>query len=111
MPVNSMDYSGKDTVLDVVRTERGRFYDIIDNPDNWYVGSRCTGWEVRDIVSHMIDVTEGYLSRWDLARKGEEAPAPIGVLTMGANLNKNAMALGNMALLTLDVELADQASE
>jgi hypothetical protein len=32
-----MDHSGKDTVLDVVRTERATFYDIIDDPDNWYV--------------------------------------------------------------------------
>ncbi len=32
MAVNSMDHSGKDTVLDVVRTERATFYDIIDNP-------------------------------------------------------------------------------
>lgn len=27
MPVNPMDYSGKDTVIDVVRTERANFFD------------------------------------------------------------------------------------
>ena len=75
MPINPMDYSGKDTVLDVVRTERAKFYNIVDNPDNWYVQTRCSEWEVRDIVGHMIDVTEGYLSRWDMARKGEAADA------------------------------------
>ena len=37
MPINPMDYSGRDTVLDVVRTERAKFYNIIDDPDNWYV--------------------------------------------------------------------------
>jgi len=69
MAFNSMDYSAKDTVLDVVRTERANFFNIVDDPKNWYVQTRCTEWEVRDIVGHMIDVTEGYLSRWDMARK------------------------------------------
>ena len=40
MAVNPMDHSGKDTVLDVVRGERGRFYAIIDDPANWHVQTR-----------------------------------------------------------------------
>jgi len=72
MPANPMDYnSGRDTVLDVARTERAKFYNIIDDPNNWYVQTRCSEWEVRDMVGHMIDVTEGYLTAWDMARKGE----------------------------------------
>ena len=90
--VNPMDYRGKETVLDVVRTERAEFYNIIDDPKNWNVQTRCSDWEVRDMVGHMIDVTEGYLSRWDLARVGEEAPAPLGLLVMGEKLNENAQA-------------------
>ncbi len=70
MPANPMDYSsGRDTVLDVARTERAKFYNIIDDPNNWYVQTRCSEWEVRDMVGHMIDVTEGYLTAWDMARK------------------------------------------
>jgi len=89
MAVNSMDYSGKDTVLDVVRTERGNFYSVIDDPDNWYVQTRCTEWEVRDIVGHMIDVTEGYLTRWDLARNGQDGEN-YGLLVMSQNLDDKA---------------------
>ncbi len=95
MPINSMDYSGKDTVLDVVRTERANFFDIVDEPKNWTVQTRCTEWEVRDIAGHMIDVTEGYLSRWDMARKGEAAGA-LGLLTMGERLNENAQAFRSL---------------
>ncbi len=62
MAVNSMDYSGKDTVLDVIETESTRFFKIVDDPKNWNVQTRCTEWEVRDMVGHMIDVTEGTLS-------------------------------------------------
>ena len=95
MPINSMDYSGKDTVLDVVRTERANFFDIVDEPKNWNVQTRCTEWEVRDIAGHMIDVTEGYLSRWDMANKGEAAGA-LGLLTMGEQLNENAQAFRSL---------------
>lgn len=88
--VNPMAFEGKKTVLDVVRRERQAFYDIIDNPANWQVPTRCEGWEVRDIVGHMIDVTEGYLDRWEKARKGESAEA-VGLLVMGKNLNDGAL--------------------
>lgn len=91
MAVNPMEYGSKDVVLDVIRTERDRFYEIIDNPDNWYVDTRCEGWQVRDLVGHMIDVTEAYLERWEMARNGE-LPDGIGWTVMAEELNKGALA-------------------
>src|SRR5262249_30696085 len=95
-PVNSMDYSGKDTVLDVVRTDAAEFFKIVDDPQNWNVQTRCTEWEVRDMVGHMIDVTEGDLSRWDSARKGESRDT-AGLLVMGESLNKNAQSFRSLS--------------
>jgi len=95
MSVNSMDYSGKGTVLDVIHTERDNFYRIIDDPKNWNVQTRCTDWEVRDIVGHMIDVTEGYLSRWEVARQGKPAES-LGLLVMGETLNERAQAFRSL---------------
>ena len=94
-PVNSMDYSGKDTVLDVVRTEAADFFQIVDDPNNWNVQTRCTEWEVRDMVGHMLDVTEGYLSRWESARKNEERNT-AGLLVMSDSLNKGAQSFRNL---------------
>ena len=54
MAVNPMAYSSKDVVLDVVRTERSKFYDVIDNPANWLVETRCEGWQVRDVIGHLV---------------------------------------------------------
>ena len=96
MAINSMDFSAKETVLDVVRSERANFFALIDNPANWHVQTRCDDWEVRDIVGHMIDVTEGYLSRWEMARKGEQADA-LGLLAMGERLNENAQAFRGLS--------------
>lgn len=94
-PVNSMDYSGKDTVLDVIRKESSDFFKLVDDPKNWNVQTRCTEWEVRDLVGHMVHVTEGYLSRWEKARKNEPADA-AGVLVMGESLNENAQAFRSL---------------
>jgi uncharacterized protein (TIGR03083 family) len=84
-----MDYSGKDTVLDVVRKESTDFFELVEDPKNWNVQTRCTEWEVRDMVGHMIDVTEGYLTRWESARKDEPRDT-AGVLVMADSLNANA---------------------
>jgi uncharacterized protein (TIGR03083 family) len=94
-PVNSMDYSGKDTVLDVIRAESDDFFKIVDDPNNWNVQTRCTEWEVRDIVGHMIDVTEGYLARWEKARNNEPIDT-AGLLVMGESLNKHAQAFRSL---------------
>jgi hypothetical protein len=83
-------------VLDVVSTERGRFYNVIDNPKNWNVDTRCEGWQVRDLVGHMIDVTENYLNRWDMAHKGEY-PQGRGWLVMADDLNKGALAFRSLS--------------
>jgi uncharacterized protein (TIGR03083 family) len=89
MAVNTMDYQAKPLLLDVIRTERGRFYNLIDDPKNWQVQTRCEEWQVRDIVGHMIDVTEGYLDRWKMAHEGRPIDAK-GLLTMATSLDENA---------------------
>ena len=89
--VNSMDYSGKDTVLDVIRTEAGDFFSLVDDPKNWNVQTRCTEWQVRDLVGHMLDVTEGYLTRWEKARKNEPI-GTAGLLVMADQLNQVAQS-------------------
>lgn len=97
MSINAFDPSSKDTVLDVVRSERARFYTIIDDPANWNVQTRCTEWEVRDMVGHMIDVTEGYLKAWDRANKGEPPVDALGTGVMADELNKHAMGLRQLS--------------
>jgi len=89
-PVNPMAAEGKDTVLDILRRDQKKFFDLVEDPTNWNVQTRCTEWEVRDLVGHMIDVTEGYLSRWEVARKGESAGA-LGLPIMGETLNDHAL--------------------
>lgn len=79
--VNPADYADKNRVLDVVRGARASFYDLIDRADDagWKTPTACTEWETRDVVGHMVDVTEAYLERWALARAGKPFPDALGV--------------------------------
>jgi uncharacterized protein (TIGR03083 family) len=84
-----MDYSAKPLMMDVIRTERARFYNMIDDPQNWETQTRCTEWQVRDVVGHLIDVTEGYLDRWKMARENRSIDTK-GLLVMADSLDENA---------------------
>ncbi|TAN31445.1 maleylpyruvate isomerase family mycothiol-dependent enzyme [bacterium] len=89
-PVNPMAAEGKSTVMSVMRRDRRHFFDLVEDPKNWNVQTRCTEWEVRDLVGHMIDVTEGYLSRWEIAKRDESSNS-LGLLVMGETLNDHAL--------------------
>ena len=50
-PVNPMAAEGKDTVMSVMRRDRKKFFELVEDPKNWNVQTRCTEWEVRDLRS------------------------------------------------------------
>src|SRR2546425_8654740 len=89
-PVNPFAAESKDTVMSVMRRDRANFTRLVEDPKNWDVMTRCTGWEVRDLVGHMIDVMEGYFTVWDIARRGEQH-TPAGMAAMGTTLNDHAL--------------------
>lgn len=94
--VNSMAYEAKPLMMDVIRTERKNFFDLAENPANWNVQTRCTEWDTRDIVYHIIDTTEGYLMRWDKARKGE-MPEVLNPFVFAEEADKGAKALRHLS--------------
>ena len=89
-PVNPMAAEGKETVMNVMRRDRANFTRMVEDPKNWNVMTRCTGWETRDLVGHMIDVMEGYFKNWDAAKAGKDGTA-LGLPVMGETLNDHAL--------------------
>lgn len=90
--INAMEFAGKDHILRVVRRDRGTFYDLIDGVDDagWLTPTACTEWQVRDMVGHMVDVTEAYLERWALARAGKPFPEALGLPGMARRADERA---------------------
>lgn len=89
-PVSPFAGDTRATVLTVMRRDREKFTQMVSDPKNWNVMTRCAGWEVRDLVGHLIDVMEGYFVNWEHAKKGEEAKT-AGMDVMGTYLNDHAL--------------------
>src|SRR6185436_18777836 len=51
------------------------------------------GWEVRDVIGHLVDVTESYFVAFDAAREGSAVPDAYGTAGMAARLNEKAQGL------------------
>lgn len=89
-PVSPFAGDTRSTVMSVMRRDREKFIGLVSDPKNWNVETRSVGWQVRDLVGHMIDVMEGYFKNWDLAKKGADA-STAGMAVMGESLNDHAL--------------------
>src|SRR5207249_2105379 len=79
--------------LRVVRQEAEGLFALVAQPEVWEKQTPCTEWQVRDIVGHIVDTTEGYFPAFDAARsKAEVAPA-YGLPGMAVRVNEQAQAL------------------
>lgn len=90
--INTMAPDGKDHLLRVVRAERSTFYQLIDSTDDqtWKTPTACTEWEIRDVVGHMVDVTEAYIERFALSRAKQPFPNAHGLPVMAGMLDEAA---------------------
>ena len=60
-------------LLDVFRRQSDEMFDLAADVSHWHTPTACPGWEVRDMVGHLVDATEGYVMAFDHARRGRHA--------------------------------------
>jgi len=89
---NASEYATKPHLLEVVRNTANEFFDLVEAPGNWEL-QISSEWQVRDLAGHMVDVIEGYLNAFSIARRGEEPPPALGTRVMKDRLNERAQAL------------------
>jgi uncharacterized protein (TIGR03083 family) len=87
---DATDYAAKDNLLRVVRREADALFSMAEGSDSWAAPTACPQWQVRDIVGHLIDVTESYFTGFDAARGGTGAPEALGVKVMSERLDEGA---------------------
>jgi uncharacterized protein (TIGR03083 family) len=87
---DATDYAAKENLLRVVRLEAEALFQMAETGDWWTGPTACPKWEVRDIVGHLIDVTESYFTGFDAAASGGEVDAPLGVKVMQDRLDEGA---------------------
>lgn len=89
---NAMSYDGKDTILRVVRGEAERFFALAEPAAAWEAPTACPGWQVRDVVGHLVDTTESYFVAFDAARGKSEVDPAYGLPGMAKRANEKATA-------------------
>ncbi|HEX5497505.1 MAG TPA: maleylpyruvate isomerase N-terminal domain-containing protein [Mycobacteriales bacterium] len=89
---NAMSYEGRDTIIRTVRAEAEALLRMAETPGAWEAPTGSAGWQVRDVVGHLVDVTEGYFDSFDIARGGGQAPEPFGLAAMATRLDERARA-------------------
>jgi len=86
---NVTDYAAKDNLLRVLRREAEALFEMAENGP-WTATTACPQWEARDIVGHLIDVTESYFVGFDAAREGLAVDEPLGMRVMQERLDEGA---------------------
>jgi uncharacterized protein (TIGR03083 family) len=87
-----MDPANKDLVLRTLDAEMDHTFQLVDDPGIWEAPTACEGWEVRDVIGHLVDATEGYFPGFDAARDGGEMPEPFGLTGMAKRVDEHARA-------------------
>jgi uncharacterized protein (TIGR03083 family) len=93
---NATSYDAKDNLLRTVRAEATAMLALVGAPDAWEAPTACDRWQVRDIVGHLIDVTESYFVGFDAARGGTPAADALGLRVMGDLLDRGAQSLRSL---------------
>ncbi len=94
---NAMTYAGKDTILRVVRDEAQRMFALAEQPGAWQAPTACESWQVRDVIGHLVDTTEGYFRAFETARSGVPAPGAYGLAGMHERAGEYAQSFRELS--------------
>jgi uncharacterized protein (TIGR03083 family) len=88
---NFFDVASKDNLLRTVRRQSDDLFALASPPGAWEAPTGAGHWQVRDVVGHLVDTTEGYFAGWDVARQGGTAPDALGVKGMDRHVDEGAL--------------------
>jgi uncharacterized protein (TIGR03083 family) len=94
---NFFDYASKDNLLRTVREQSDQMIALASAPGVWEAPTAAGHWQVRDVVGHLVDTTEGYFVGFDAANGRGAAPDALGVRTMNEHVDAGARALRGTA--------------
>ena len=94
---NAMSYDAKDNLLRVVRAEAEGMFAMASAPGAWEAPTACPQWQVRDIIGHIIDVTESYFVGFDAARSGATVADAFGTRAMQGMLDEGAKGMRSLS--------------
>jgi uncharacterized protein (TIGR03083 family) len=94
---NFFDYASKDNLLRTVREQSDQMLQLASAPGVWDAPTAAGHWQVRDVVGHLVDTTEGYFVGFDAANGRATAPDALGVRTMNEHVDAGARTVRGTA--------------
>ena len=79
---NGTNFEAKENLLRVIRKEADGLFALAERPGVWEAPTACTDWQVRDIIGHVVDTTEGYLKGFAAARGDGDPHEVVGLQVM-----------------------------
>jgi uncharacterized protein (TIGR03083 family) len=76
------NFEAKENMLRVIRKEAEQLFALAEQPGMWEAPTACTNWQVRDIIGHVVDTTEGYFKGFDAARSNGTFDDVVGLQVM-----------------------------
>ena len=86
------DFASKGNLLRTVREQSDQLLALAAPPEVWEQPTASGHWQVRDVVGHLVDTTEGYFAGIDAARTGTAVPEALGVRGMDRHVDEGALA-------------------
>lgn len=104
---DATNFAAKENLLRVVRQEAEAFFALAEVPENWQSPTTSGHWQVRDIVGHLVDTTEGYIDRFEITRGGGTAEPLAPITDMASTADKRALEFRSMERRELLARLHD----
>ena len=89
---NFFDYASRDNLLSTIRGQSDQMMALASAPGVWEAPTGAGHWQVRDIIGHLVDTTEGYFASFEVARKGEASPEALGLNGMNEHVDRGAQS-------------------
>ena len=86
------DFASKENLLRTVRQHSDDMLALASAPDAWEAPTASGHWQVRDIIGHLVDTTEGYFTGFDAAHAKATVPDALGVRGMDKHVDEGALA-------------------
>jgi uncharacterized protein (TIGR03083 family) len=104
---DATNYAAKDNLLRIVREEAEGFFALAEVPENWQSPTASGHWQVRDLVGHLIDTTEGYIERFTTTRGGGTADGLALLTEMATTADARALEFRSVPRQELLTRLRD----
>jgi uncharacterized protein (TIGR03083 family) len=89
---NFFDFASKGNMLRTIGEQSDEFLRLAAEPGRWDAPTASGHWQVRDVVGHLVDTTEGYFASFEAAHGRATADDPLGLPDMNKHVNTGALA-------------------